>query len=130
MTFRKGQWLWFDPIYRVNFALICSDPKDFQKRLPQVVPADVVAQIVDNGFTDCTGIQGRCISVLDTPSGLVVVIWIRPCADIPVIAHETLHATACVLAGKDLTLCDKTEEAYTYYMEWILREALTRMLKK
>lgn len=41
-----------------------------------------------------------------------------------ILAHEGLHITSRVLRRKGLVLSDESEEAFTYYLTWIL-QALT-----
>jgi hypothetical protein len=114
----------------VNFVLVCAEPSKFISSLEKVVPSDVIKEITDDNLGNCQGIEGRCIAVSDTPSGLVIVIYVRPTATIPVVAHEALHAVSFVLRAKEVPHTGDTEEAYTYYLEWLLREVMARIVKK
>jgi hypothetical protein len=52
-------------------------------------------------------------------------IWVESLKDIPALAHEALHVTAGILEARGLTFGAPSEEAYTYTMEFIIRQALT-----
>lgn len=51
-------------------------------------------------------------------------IWVESLDDVPALAHEALHVAAGVLEARGLKHSDASEEAYTYTMEYILRQAL------
>lgn len=119
-----GQWYWFEPIYRSNIALLCCPAKQAKDRLRLVVPEDIATEC-DPCLKDL-GCQGRFICVRHDTSGLFVVFWINPEADVPVVAHECFHATWSLLKQKGLELHESSEEAYAYMLEWLLREILTR----
>lgn len=119
-----GQWYWHEPIYRNNFALLCCPADQAADRLRLVLPEDVCAEC-DPILKTLDG-QGRFICTRHDTSGLFVVIWLKPSADVPTMAHEALHATWYLLKDKGLRLSEDSEEAYTYMLEWLLREIMTR----
>lgn len=46
-----------------------------------------------------------------------------------VLAHESLHVTSRILRERGLELTDESEEAFTYYLGWII-ENFTKAYKK
>lgn len=44
-----------------------------------------------------------------------------------VLAHETLHLVGHALRMAGLPHTEETEEAYTYYQQWLIRECLKAM---
>lgn len=51
-------------------------------------------------------------------------IWVESLKDVPALAHEALHVTAGILEGRGLKYSEASEEAYTYTMEFIIRQVL------
>lgn len=47
--------------------------------------------------------------------------------ELPTLAHEALHLTGHVLRMAGVAHTLETEEAYTYYQGWLIREALIAM---
>lgn len=121
---RTGQWLLFEPIYRFNVALLCCPADEAKKRIRRVLPEDTAAEL--DSCLDDLACAGRFMGTRHPTTGLIATFWISPSADVPVIAHEVLHATFWVLKEKGLTLDDSSEEAYTYFIEWLTREIVKR----
>ena len=119
-----GQWYWHEPIYRNNFALLCCPANQAADRLRLVLPEDVCAEC-DPIFKELN-CEGRFICTRYDTSGLFVVFWLKSSADVPVIVHEAFHAVWYFLRDKGLKLSEDSEEAYTYMLEWLMREILTR----
>lgn len=47
--------------------------------------------------------------------------------DPAILAHEAVHAASYLLGEKSgLALSDETDEAYAYYVEWLVREVAKR----
>lgn len=65
-----------------------------------------------------------------TNSGLSVV-WIRqgqsPQVTYSTIVHEVVHASVAILKKIGISLCSKSEEAYTYLIEYLAFEASSRL---
>ena len=65
-----------------------------------------------------------------TNSGLSVV-WIRQGQSTQVtystIIHEVVHASVAILKKIGISLCSKSEEAYTYLIEYLAFEASSRL---
>lgn len=53
-------------------------------------------------------------------------LWVESLDNVPALAHEALHITSGVLEARGLKHTPESEEAYTYTMEAIIREALRR----
>jgi hypothetical protein len=127
VTFRTGEWLWWDEVYKVNYALVCCRPGQYRERLGRVVPKDVVRDMDKAGSFKLEHCQGRMTVCTGTPSGIVIAVWIRPTADVPVLGHELLHAALAVLQNRGVGMVEAAEEAITYYFEWLLRGCLKRI---
>lgn len=67
-----------------------------------------------------TGAAGRAYA---RPSGPWL-LWVESLADFPALAHEALHIAAGILEMRGIKHSAESEEAYTYTMEFVLREAL------
>jgi hypothetical protein len=66
--------------------------------------------------------QGVCITEELGPTKKVhILIWFKD--EVPkagVIAHECFHATCAALRATGLSLSTKSEEAYAYYLDWLV----------
>lgn len=51
-------------------------------------------------------------------------VWVDTLKNVPALAHEALHVAAGILEGRGLEYSKASEEAYTYTMEYIIRQAL------
>jgi hypothetical protein len=121
---RRGQWIWFDPIYRVNVALLNCPAEQAKSRLARVLPEDTAREF-DDALSDLV-CDGRFVVAKHPTTGLIVVIWTKPDADAAVVAHEAFHATCEVMRQKGLSLKRSSEEAYAYWLEWLMREISSR----
>lgn len=127
---RTGAWHWFDPLYKNNIVLICCPAKQIAARVRSIVPHGSAQEVLDTGFADAVGVMGRFCGVRHETGGCIAVFWINPDADAPVVAHEALHAVCWFMKEKGMPLGDDSQEAYTYYLEWLLREIATRAEKR
>lgn len=127
---RTGSWTWFDHIYKNNIVLVCCPAAQITKRVRSVLPEDSANEVLESGFGNASGVMGRFCGVRHDSSGCIAVFWLNPIADAPVVAHEALHAVYWLMKEKGLTLNDESQEAYTYYLEWLLREMSARADKK
>ena len=61
-------------------------------------------------------------------------IWIEPYDDSPewyaVLTHEVMHTTFEILKSIGISLRDESEEAYTYYADSLIRQAIKFARKK
>jgi hypothetical protein len=126
----RGVWAWFCPVYTASFVLLRCDaaliPEHVRREIPDRETQDVAISLFAD--TADAGPTARFAGVRSVPYGPVVVIWLHPQrAGIAILAHELLHAVSWVLNAKGLPLTDASEEAYTYYLEWLMRESLSRL---
>lgn len=54
------------------------------------------------------------------------VLWVESLDNVPTLAHEALHVTNGVLQARGVKPSAKSEEAYTYTMEYIIDQALQK----
>jgi hypothetical protein len=123
---KKGRWLWFDFLYRVNIGFIVCEPENYFLEAGKILPREAVAHLRQFMNNAPPSGSGSCTNLHEEDYGQVVLIWVRPEVNIGVLAHEALHAASFVLRRKGLRFSSKSEEAFTYYMEWIFEEALKR----
>lgn len=57
-------------------------------------------------------------------AGIPFSLWVESLDNIPALAHEALHITAGLLEARGLKFSVDSEEAYTYTMEDLIRQAL------
>jgi hypothetical protein len=113
-----------DPIYKVRLC-VCHGPE-------QAFCDDVNTTIQDDQpITPHPGAAARSC-VARTPAGhLRVWIWLSSDQPTPdrarvaaLVAHEALHGALGVFQAIGLAPTKKSEEALTYYVEWLTYEAL------
>lgn len=129
MKWHRGIFSWFCPVYTVSYVLLRCDVAEIPALLAGEIPdLEVRRSLTEMLDIPRDSISGRFVGMCSEAYGTVVAIWLRPrVAGVPVLAHEILHAVQYVLDGKGLSLSDQTDEAYTYYLEFLLREAMTRL---
>ena len=128
MAWHRGVFAWVCPLYVVSYVLLRCDVEEIRGLLEQEIPdAETRAAILERADIPL-GVNGRFIGTHSIKYGSVVTIWINPRkTGIPVLAHELLHAITYVLDARGLVLSDHTDEAYAYYLEWLMRESLARL---
>ena len=127
---KHGAWKWFDHIYKSNFVLLCCPREDVVKALRTVVQRKPAKVLEDGGLGDVGGgIAGRFVGAHHDEHGTLAAIWLRPDAGAGVMSHEALHAVFYVLDNKGLRLCDDSEEAFTYYLQWLMAEIANRTVR-
>lgn len=103
----------FDPIYRQNYYYFnCKTEKEYQKLL----------KIKFRINTEIRERDGGC-EVYEQSGTDVCFIWSKG-RDIPVIAHEIMHAVSYVLRRKGIGLSKETDEAYGYLAQFLMKEIL------
>lgn len=122
---KVGQWLYFDPLYRVNHALVICKPDQFFTRVGKILPKAICQGLRRFLNDEPPHSLGCCIQQWYEHRQLVL-IWLDVDCDVSVLAHEALHAACYVLKNKGIKMGDKSEEAYTYYMEWVMDQGLRR----
>jgi hypothetical protein len=53
-------------------------------------------------------------------------LWVDSLDNVPTLAHEVFHVTTGVLEARGMKYSSAGEEAYTYTLEYIMREALNK----
>lgn len=53
-------------------------------------------------------------------------VWVHDREDVAVLAHELLHVVFGILAVRGVDLSEDSEEAYTYLLEDLIRQATSR----
>lgn len=123
-----GGWYWFDEVYKHQIVLACCDPSDIPARVTEAVSDTTARDIIlgDRGFGGISqvGCAARCVCIRDPAFGTATAIWLRPDASLAVVAHEAFHATFYVMEEKGIRLSDASEEAFAYYLEWLMRGIL------
>lgn len=99
-----------------GMVLIGGSPDDFKTFAKREIGADVE-----------TGSNSAGHAYVEY--GKPWLLWVDSAKNVPALAHEALHVTAGVLLGRGLKHCANSEEAYTYTMEDILRQALDKRTK-
>ena len=54
-------------------------------------------------------------------------IWFSKHATASLVSHEAFHATYFILTRAGLKLTDESEEAYSYYLEFLVREITAKI---
>lgn len=128
MTWRDGIWSWTCPVYRTSFVLVRCPRPEAPALLRREIPyADVVDQMVSALDPAKTNYRGQFIFGAHPEHGDIAVIWLDPIAGVDTLAHEIVHVLTAVLAERGMHLCDASEEAFAYYMGWLVRESLARL---
>lgn len=118
-----------DPIYRVDYFVVCAEERDYLPALRKLLRSYTILsrktqqEILDRAQHPLTRCAGRCIR-LSNPKVEAVVIWLRPGADISVLVHEAWHAAYWVFEGRVTAWNDGVDEPMAYYLQWIVRQAL------
>lgn len=112
-----------DPVYNIRLAFVYG-PASWQTiRLLQQFDSD---GIVDRAYlADARGVTVH-------GGGAAVAIWVEATGDVvedvAVVAHECQHAVLYVLGRAGMQPTDESSEAYTYYMEFLMRFCLSAFL--
>lgn len=131
-TLRPFARLFYDQIYRAHYFVVCCDKTSFHPTLRKLLrltdlvhPQDVIEKVSTYTLDGCDGRIFRFPMLHVKKPVSIVIIWLRPNADITTLAHEAFHAARWVLEarGHDLTH-EAGEEATAYYLQWIMRSSL------
>lgn len=89
----------------------------------------------DHWVSHMQGMQPRAAVTLwspRTPGNVFVYFPRRPrskdAQDLGAVAHEMMHVTHKILRTHGLKLCNKTEEAYAYLTEFLVRELWAKLI--
>lgn len=131
----SGQWWWFDPVYRCSHVLFVCEADEIATRLDLLCAAGdmadqfagVVRGIVTEGLVgNCGGKAGRHVSAV-RQGFQVGIIWLRPRFLAGTLAHEAFHAACVAVGGSGVVLTDDSEEAFAYYVEYVVNECERRI---
>ena len=101
----------YDEIYRQNIYYVCCPTyAEFCKIMKKELKMDWKPKDVDGNFT-----------VIESCGNLIGVIYTNSRKP-DVVAHECLHAVSYFLRHKGIPLNDDTEEAYAYYLQFLVRQ--------
>lgn len=109
-----------DPVYDYKLNLITNcDYGEFRQF------------ILDADSFDCGSSRGKTVGMyVPIQEKNVYYLYIKDTDNIPVLAHEVLHMIFDMLESKGLSLCDESEEAYTYSFEFWLTLVLSKLTTK
>ena len=114
-------------IYGENITfLICKDKKEMIDYINKNQPKGYNDSWIDNINTVYSewNIEGQCfISYLDDCEHYIIMKRIPTSINhIGGVNHEILHIVSRILFKRGLKLCPETEEAYTYFQQYIFDE--------
>lgn len=125
-----------DRQYRVDYFVICSRAQDFHPTLLKLLKrtklaeqaADIVRVVAESPVSGC---NGRCWRLAIDAMTQIIIIWLRPGADISVVTHEVWHAAFWVFQERGITLDsgvttwrNGADEPMAYYLQWLVRSVL------
>lgn len=119
-----------DEVFNRKIYVVVGDPEKSRNHLKRKFKLS---------YEDCDSISkendGCYFSVTNHKSQRkVFVIWVKNFrntpGDIAVVAHEILHLTFAVMCYIGVKISDDSEEAFTYYMDSILKKVLLKLSKK
>lgn len=118
----QGGWMWTDELYFANVVFLCCPAEDIPRRVREAVSdRDVVRELLgDDGFGKVNAHGGRFVGC-HVNGAKVIAIWINAHAGSSTIAHEAFHAAFYVLNYAGLGLSESSEEAWAYYIGWLVR---------
>jgi hypothetical protein len=101
-------------LYNTNIWVSYGTPKDyFIKQVKHELHTDITLQHSTNG------------RYIQFTKDNIAINWIWTNDKSPILlAHEAFHAAHCILQSKGLRLTDDSEEAYAYFIEFIMRKTL------
>ena len=132
---------WFDPVYCCNFWIVagCSGVELHDYIATHISKYTALMMTNQAGWNDDSFTAGRAIKVClnkqaDGRDAHGMVIWSKKPftgsrENYATLAHEAVHAAAWQLDGNGIHLSEATEEAYTYYVEHIVRNAAAGLIK-
>lgn len=106
-------------------VICCSDVKKVINKIKKEISKDVGDSWVRTVERTYEGKDGACfVSILDDNDHYICFQnKLKSLYEISILAHEALHVTNKILSKRGLYLTDETEEAYTYFQQYIIKEA-------
>lgn len=131
---KRGTWRWHAPPYAYDIILVRCPLSNAPEILRTAYGAKLVAMLDKAEFFHGNP-GGRCFMAEETRrNGTqigVVIIWLPAYKEgralITALTHEAAHAAFGILRESGAELTRASEEAYTYYLDQIMHEALTRL---
>ena len=138
LTRRFARWF-SDPVYRVNYFVVCVPRADFIETLRALVTTTDLTKAeqgaligaVQQSPGNLDGCNGRCYRLsVNAGKGAgrfpVVVIWVLPGVDVTVVMHECWHALYWVFQHRGVQFDDGegADEPVAYYLQSLVRRAL------
>jgi hypothetical protein len=109
--YNRRTTLLYGTVDELNVALKRDCPTDFE-------PLDASWSGHWMFFTDSDGVEVDYLCIVTSRSRDYV---------FEVLAHEALHLVSHALRTAGIPLQDETDEAYTYYQQWVIRECLAAL---
>lgn len=101
-------------LFHTNIWVSYGTPKDY-----------FIKQVKHELNTDITLLPNNNGKYFQFRKGDIAVNWIWSKDKNPIVlAHEVFHAAHYILQGKGFRLTDDSEEAYAYFIEFIMRKTL------
>lgn len=126
-TRRARAWSWFDEVYKLNFILVIgATAPENRTALRRALPRGLADRLERDGLIEAAS-RGRFVHLHDPEHGDICAIWLDPTARPGVVAHEAFHAVCAVARERRLELKDGSEEAFAYYLEWLVRNIADRV---
>jgi hypothetical protein len=109
-----------DPVYRNKITFIYDEPDkkviQYLKSRVDYNAEEIIAK--SHGF------------FIDTANSYYIVIRDNCVNWLGTLVHECMHVASRTLRERGSTLCDESEEAYTYYIQWLFNACALPTVKK
>lgn len=116
---------WDDAVYDINLRLVVCDRAAVTPWLQK--------EFNDPELDAGAGTPRATCFYIKQPAGRALVFWFRPSVDpsddgwAGIIAHEALHGVAYLFRDIRLEFTDPSEEAFAYYLAFLVREITARL---
>lgn len=127
ICWRRGIFSWICPVYWVSIVLLRCEVEEIPALLAGEIPDTPTCTEILKWCDIPAGVSGRFIGTFSDVYKSIAIVWIRPSSGLPVLVHELMHVVTYVLNGRGVSLCDQSDEAYCYYIEWLLRTAIAEL---
>lgn len=118
---------WPDDVYDVSIVLLHGDGK--------AALAWMDKTFGDVSGRECGEFTGAKTLWIERPKGCALALWfpewfhVSDAHYLGVLAHECFHAAEFVLGHRGMALTDASDEAYAYYIAWMVRNVYKRLAK-
>ena len=107
----------YDTLYGTNFYV--------SRNVPYSYFYQQVNKYWGNFKDQDKNIQGKCIK----NDNNTIWLWTKH-NDFGILAHECLHAVCYAFEDKGIVLSEDSEEAFTYYLQWLIDRILGKKVAK